>query len=75
MVTLLIVIGLIGGTCAIIYGMVMIAMMFGRKSKKAAAAKAAMQPANRMSANASTHSSTHPSAAMPSPAIKRAHTT
>lgn len=67
MVTLLIVIGLIGGTCAVIYGMVMIAMMFGRKSKKAAAAKAAMQSASR---NATT-----PSNGMPSPAIKRVHTT
>jgi len=33
MVTLLIVVGLIGGTCALIYGMVMLAMMFGKKSK------------------------------------------
>jgi predicted membrane protein len=66
MVTLLIVIGLIGGTCAIIYGMVFIAMMLGKKSKKAAAAKAAMQPANKMSTNSPTQ---------PSPAIKRVHTT
>jgi hypothetical protein len=35
MVTLLIVVGLIGGTCALIYGMVMIAMMLGKKSKRA----------------------------------------
>jgi hypothetical protein len=33
MVTLLVVVGLIGGTCALIYGMVMIAMMLGKKSK------------------------------------------
>lgn len=66
MVTLLIVIGLIGGTCAIIYGLVMIAMMFGGKSKKAAAAKAAMQSGNLTAAS--------PSNGMPSPAIKRVHT-
>ena len=39
MVTLLIVVGLIGGTCALIYAMVMIAMMLGKKSKRADAQK------------------------------------
>ncbi|NYE25731.1 hypothetical protein [Pigmentiphaga litoralis] len=49
MVTLLIVVGLIGGTCALIYGMVMLAMMVGKKSKgiKAQTVVASSSPAKR----------------------------
>jgi hypothetical protein len=63
MVTLLIVVGLIGGTCALIYGMVMIAMMLGKKTRRADAPQAV------------TPSSVKPASDLSPSSIKRAQST
>jgi hypothetical protein len=63
MVTLLIVVGLIGGTCALIYGMVMIAMMLGKKTGRADAPQVV------------TPSSVKPASDLSPSSIKRAQST